>query len=294
MNPSAPILIFGGSGQVGTELRRKNINIVAPLREDADLAQQETIRVLIEQLEPWAMINAAAWTAVDAAEDQEAAAYAANATGAGNLARAAAERGIPIVHISTDYVFDGSGSTAWGPEDEVSPLGAYGRTKAAGEVMVRDAGGSHGILRTSWVFSAHGENFVKTMLRLSESHQALRIVGDQIGGPTPAEAIADATIQMATQLAQDPGKTGTYHFSGAPNVSWAGFAQEVFVQSGRDIAITEIPTSDYPTPAQRPLNSRLNCEATETVFGIARPNWVEGLRSVLAELGAARTSEGTS
>ncbi len=149
---------------------------------------------------------------------------------------------------------------------------------------MRAAGGTHAILRTSWVFSAHGTNFVKTMLRLSETRDSLTIVGDQIGGPTPASDIAAACLRIAGALADDPGKTGTYHFSGAPETSWAGFAREIFAQAGRDVAVTEIPTADYPTPARRPLNSRLDCAATEAAFGLARPDWRAGLARVLAEL----------
>ncbi len=223
------------------------------------------------------VINAAAWTAVDRAETEEAAALVVNAEAPGAMARECAARGIVFLHVSTDYVFDGSGARAWAPGDATGPLGAYGRTKLAGEQAVRAAGGVHGILRTSWVFSADGANFVKTMLRLGASRQALNVVGDQIGGPTPAANIAAALLRMAEVLGARPEAAGTYHLSGAPDVSWADFAREIFAQAGLAVAVTDIPTSAYPTPATRPGNSRLDCTTLAEVFGIARPDWRAGL-----------------
>jgi dTDP-4-dehydrorhamnose reductase len=193
---------------------------------------------------------------------------------------------VPFVHLSTDYVFDGSGDAPRPPDAPVAPLGAYGRTKLAGEEGVRAAGGPHAILRTSWVFSPHGSNFVKTMLRLSETRDALRIVADQIGGPTAAAPIAAACLTVAARLVADPALSGTYHFAGAPDVSWAGFARETFAAAGRAVTVTDIPTADYPTPAARPLNSRLDCSATEAAFGLARPDWRQDLRDTLRSLGA--------
>ena len=154
------------------------------------------------------------------------------------------------------------------------------------EEAVRAAGGVHAILRTSWVFSPHGGNFVKTMLRLSESRDTLRIVSDQVGGPTPARAIARACLTIAERLAADPALAGTYHFSGAPDVSWADFAREIFAQAGRDVTVSDIPTAEYPTPAARPLNSRLDCAATQAAFGLERPDWRTGLSEALARLEA--------
>ena len=178
----------------------------------------------------------------------------------------------------------GSGTTPWQPEDATGPLGVYGASKLGGERGVTAAGGTHAILRTSWVFSAHGNNFVKTMLRLGAEREALTIVADQIGGPTPARDIAAACMRIASELKADPAKSGTYHFSGAPDVSWADFAREIFAQAGLEVAVTDIPTSDYPTPAKRPLNSRLDCSATRSAFGIPQPDWRAGLAEVLADL----------
>ena len=203
------------------------------------------------------------------------------------MAAAAAARGIPFVHISTDYVFDGAGTRPWQPDDPTGPLGVYGASKLGGERGVTAAGGAHAILRTSWVFSAHGANFVKTMLRLGATRDALTVVADQIGGPTPARDIARPAWRIAGALRDDPALSGTYHFSGAPDVSWAGFAREIFARAGQGVTVTEIPTSAYPTPAARPANSRLDCSATTAAFGLARPDWRRGLNDVLQDLNRA-------
>ena len=205
------------------------------------------------------------------------------------MARAAAQKGVPFLHVSTDYVFDGSGETPWKPDDPTGPLGAYGRSKLAGEDGVRAAGGRHAILRTSWVFSAHGANFVRTMLRLGRERDALRVVDDQTGGPTAAGDIAATLLTMARAL-KDGASGGMYHFAGAPDVTWAGFAREIFARAGLAVAVTGIPSSDYPTPARRPANSRLDCTALETGLGIPRPDWRESLDRVLGELGDVATS----
>ncbi|WP_258953929.1 dTDP-4-dehydrorhamnose reductase, partial [Cognatishimia activa] len=218
---------------------------------------------------------------------QEAIATVINADAPAAMAEACTALDIPFVHISTDYVFDGSGDTARSPKDATAPLGAYGRSKLAGEAAVAAAGGRFAILRTSWVFSAHGNNFVKTMLRLAETRDSLTIVADQIGGPTPAADIAATCLKIADALQSGHGPTGVYHYAGAPDVSWAGFAREIFAQSGREVAVQDIPTYAYPTPAKRPLNSRLDCTELETAFGIPRPDWRAGLSKVLTELGAA-------
>jgi dTDP-4-dehydrorhamnose reductase len=192
------------------------------------------------------------------------------------------------VHISSDYVFDGGGgSYAWSPKDQPNPLGAYGRSKLAGEQAVQAAGGAYGILRTSWVFSAHGQNFVKTMLRLSETQDTVRVVSDQIGGPTAAGDIAYAALVMVDALGRDAGKSGIYHFAGAPDVSWAEFARAIFKLAGRRVEVKGIPSSDYPTPAKRPANSRMNCTATQAVFGLQRPKWHNSLMQVLTDLNKA-------
>jgi dTDP-4-dehydrorhamnose reductase len=280
------LLIYGRTGQVATELARLVPGATFLGREAADLSDADAAAAAVEGAAADAVINAAAWTAVDAAEAEPDAAFAVNGAAPAAIARACACRGLPLVHISTDYVFDGSGERPWRPDDPPAPLGAYGASKLAGEDGVRAAGGPHAILRTSWVFSAHGGNFVKTMLRLGAEREHLRIVADQIGGPTPAADIARACVTIAERLAAAPDLSGTYHFSGAPDVSWAGFARAIFDRAGLAAQVEEIPTSDYPTPAPRPLNSRLDCAATEAAFDIARPDWRTGLDAILAELGA--------
>jgi len=280
------LLVFGRTGQVATELARLAPQATYLGRDTVDLADPPACAAAVAAHRPDAVINAAAWTAVDRAEAEEAAAHTVNADAPAAMAAACATTGIPLVHISTDYVFDGSGTAPFAPDAPTAPLGAYGRTKLAGEQAVRASGATHAILRTSWVFSAHGSNFVKTMLRLSDTRDRLTIVADQTGGPTPAAAIAQACLTIADQLAADPAKTGTYHFAGAPDVTWAGFAREIFARAGRTTQVQDVPTSAYPTPARRPANSRLDCTTSHTTFGIARPDWRDGLAAVLRDLAA--------
>ncbi|SFQ62996.1 dTDP-4-dehydrorhamnose reductase [Roseivivax halotolerans] len=277
------ILVFGRSGQVATELATSP-DVIALGRAACDVTDADAIRAAIESHAPKAIINAAAYTAVDRAEAEPDAAAALNARAPAVMAEVAAARGIPFVHISTDYVFDGSGDAPRAPNAVPRPLNVYGATKQDGEEAVRAAGGPHAILRTSWVFSAHGANFVKTMLRLGAERDALSIVSDQIGGPTPARAIAEACLKIAAQLSDNTELSGTYHVSGAPDVSWADFARAIFEAAGLDCTVTDIPTSAYPTPAARPLNSRLDCAATAEAFGIGRPDWRAHLDLVLKEL----------
>ena len=277
------ILVFGTTGQVATELQRQ-ADVLALGRDRADLTDPEACAAAIRQARPTAVINAAAYTAVDQAEAEEDIATVINGEAPAAMARACADLGIPFVHISTDYVFDGSGEAPWPADAPTAPLGAYGRSKLAGEVGVRAAGGTHAILRTSWVVSAHGRNFAKTMLRLGAERETLTIVADQVGGPTAAGDIAAACLAIAGQLRDDPGKSGTYHFSGAPDVSWADFAREIFAQANLPCTVEDIPSSDFPTPAARPANSRLDCSATEAVFGIPRPDWRRGLAHILKDL----------
>lgn len=281
------LLVFGRTGQVATELQRRcpdGVEIIALGRDRADLTDPQACADLVVQSGPDAVINAAAYTAVDKAESEEALAKVINGDAPGAIARVCAATDVPLVHISTDYVFAGTGNMPWSPSDPIDPVNAYGRTKAAGEAAVRASRAHHAILRTSWVFSAHGANFVKTMLRLGSERDRLTIVADQIGGPTPAAAIAEACLNMAAQLRDDPAKSGIYHFSGAPDVSWADFARAIFDKAGLTPEVADIPTTDYPTPAVRPLNSRLDCSTTEATFGIARPEWRAHLDAVLKEL----------
>jgi len=277
------ILVFGKTGQVATELQRLG-NVVALGRDQSDLANPAACADAIRTHAPRAVINAAAYTAVDRAEEEGALATIINGDAPTAMAQACVELGIPLIHISTDYVFAGMGDAPWHPNDPTAPQNAYGRSKLAGEIGIRNSGAVHAILRTSWVVSAHGANFVKTMLRLSDTRDALTVVADQIGGPTPARDIAAACLRMAEQLIADPSKSGTYHYSGAPDVSWADFATQIFEQAGKAVAVTPISTTDYPTPAKRPLNSRMECGAMERAFGIQRPDWRDGLNTILQEL----------
>jgi dTDP-4-dehydrorhamnose reductase len=277
------ILVFGKTGQVAQELQRRGA-VVALDRTAADLADPDACAAKIRALRPDLVINAAAYTAVDRAEEEEALATVINGEAPGAMARAAAELGVAFLHVSTDYVFDGTGKKPWGVSDQPHPIGAYGRSKLAGERAVVAAGGAHAILRTSWVFSAHGGNFVKTMLRLGRTRDALSVVADQVGGPTAAGDIADALLTMAQAFLAGRGASGVYHFAGAPDTSWAGFAREIFVQSGLDVAVGDIASSAYPTPAKRPANSRLDCSDLLRDYGIGRPDWRASLAEVLQEL----------
>lgn len=281
------LLVFGRSGQVAQELRRQRPDgweMVCLGRSEADLSDPGGCAAMIGQSGADAVINAAAFTAVDRAEAEEDLARTINADAPAAMAHAAAEKQIPFLHISTDYVFDGSGSEPRKPGERTNPLNAYGRTKLAGENGVIAAGGSSAILRTSWVFSAHGGNFVKTMLRLGAQRDALDVVADQIGGPTPAADIASTLLTMAQAMTLESGKNGTFHFAGSPDVSWADFSREIFRQSKLHCEVRDIPTSAYPTPAHRPANSRLDCTSLKETFGIERPDWRAGLAHVLREV----------
>ena len=281
------ILVFGKTGQVATELQRLG-DVVVLRRDQADLSNPAACADAIRTHAPSAVINAAAYTAVDRAEEEEALATTINGDAPTAMARACADLGIPLIHISTDYVFAGTGDAPWQPDDPTAPQNAYGRSKWAGEQGIRASGCTHAILRTSWVFSAHGANFVKTMLRLSDTRDQISVVDDQIGGPTPAIAIAAACLAIAGQLQEAPEKTGTYHFSGAPDASWCALALAIFEQAARPIRVQAISTSTYPTPAARPLNSRIDCNTTTSVFGLARPDWHAGLKECLTQLGVSK------
>ena len=283
------LLVFGQTGQVARELIRRapaGVTVESLGRDRADLSDPSVCADAIMLSDADAVINAAAWTAVDKAETEEAAATVVNGAAPAAMARAAARHGIPFLHISTDYVFDGAGDTPFATDHPTAPLGAYGRSKLAGEHGVRSAGGTHLILRTSWVVSAHGANFVKTMRRLGADRANLNVVADQIGGPTPAADIADALFTAARAMINGA-SGGTHHFSGAPDCSWADFARAIMAGAGLNCEITDIPSSAYPTPAKRPMNSRLDCSALKADFGIARPDWRVGLAQILKELETA-------
>lgn len=282
------LLVFGQTGQVARELARRVPDGVKPVflsREQADLGDPAACAAAIFAADVDAVINAAAWTAVDKAEAEEAAATVVNGDAPAAMARACAARGVPFVHLSSDYVFDGGGDQPFGTGHPTGPLGAYGRSKLAGELGVRATGGNALILRTSWVFSVHGANFVKTMLRLGRERDSLNVVADQIGGPTPAAAIADAVF-VAARAMVNGAAGGTFHFAGAPDVSWAEFARQIMDRAGLACVVSDIPTQAYPTPAKRPLNSRLNCDSFQRDFGVARPDWRAGLDDILQELTA--------
>ena len=276
------ILVFGKTGQVATGLQLQ-ADVTALDRHAADLSDPASCAAAIREHRPDVVINAAAYTAVDRAEEEPDLAQMINAQAPAAMAQACADLGIPFLHVSTDYVFDGSGTDPWQVNDPIAPLSVYGRTKAAGEEAVREAGGAYAILRTSWVFSAHGNNFVKTMLRLSETRDALSVVDDQIGGPTPAAGIAAALLDMARAMRTGQ-SGGTYHYAGTPSTSWKCFARETFSAAGRKVDVTGIPTCDYPTPATRPLNSRLDCSALESDFGISPPIWKANLAQIVRKL----------
>lgn len=283
------LLIFGRNGQIARELIRRapaDIQLTALGHDRADLTDPAACASAICQDNIDGVINAAAWTAVDKAETDEATATIINGEAPAAMARAAAERRIPFLQLSTDYVFDGAGDTPFNPAHATAPLNAYGRSKLKGENGVRAAGGAYLVLRTSRVVSAHGSNFVKTMLRLGTERKHLNVVADQIGGPTPAAAIADGLFIAARALA-DGAPGGTYHFAGAPDISWAGFARVIMEGAGLRCIIHDIPTSDYPTPATRPLNARLDCSSLAADFGIVRPQWRAGLSDILKEIAAS-------
>ena len=278
------LLVFGRTGQVARELARLAPEARFLGRDEADLSDPDACARAIRESGCQAVINAAAYTAVDRAETEPDLAGQINAAAPAAMASAAAGLRIPFVHISTDYVFDGSGDQPWVETDPTGPLGVYGASKLDGERGIAAAGGQWAVLRTSWVFSAHGANFVKTMLRLGAERDELRVVADQHGGPTPAADIASACLTMAQAMRAEPARGGIYHFSGAADTNWAGFAREIMAQAGLACRITDIASSDYPTPARRPMNSRLDCSAIRRDFGIARPDWRAGLAQVLLEL----------
>ncbi|WP_284163841.1 dTDP-4-dehydrorhamnose reductase [Frigidibacter sp. SD6-1] len=283
-------LVFGTTGQVAIEIARNaplvGMEIEALDRVHADLTDPAACAALVTATDADIVINAAAYTAVDAAESDLATAQLVNADAPGAMARAAATRGLPFLHVSTDYVFDGAGARPWEEGDAVAPLGAYGATKLDGERQVTAAGGPHVILRTAWVFSAHGKNFVKTMLRLGAEREALSVVDDQRGGPTPAHEIAKALIAIGLSFHEGRGQSGIFHFAGGPACSWADFAEAIFAASsiGRKPTVRRITTAEFPTPARRPANSVLNCTKIRDIYSIGQPDWRTGLKTVIREL----------
>jgi dTDP-4-dehydrorhamnose reductase len=284
------ILICGKQGQVSRELQhRLGVlgELVVPGRDQLDLTQPEQIRQQVRRVRPDLIINAAAYTAVDKAESEKATAFAVNADAPGVLAEEAAALGIPLIHYSTDYVFDGGKSAPYTEADATHPLGVYGQSKLAGEHAITAVQGKHLILRTSWVYSNHGRNFLLTMQRLLQEKPELRIVADQIGAPTWAGTIANSTLALIERWqAGETGAWGTYHLTALGETSWFGFAQaigEALREQGKPCAtLLPITTRDYPTPATRPLNSRLDCSRLQREWGVSQPDWQTALRECLA------------
>lgn len=288
------LLITGAEGQVGTQLQRQAAALgwqsLGVDRDALDITDAAAVRAAISEFGPDAVINAAAYTAVDRAESEADAAFAVNRDGPAHLARACEEAAIPLVHYSTDYVFDGSRQGGYVETDATAPLGVYGESKLAGEEAVRKGCGRHLILRSSWVFSAHGHNFVKTMLRLGAEREELAVVADQHGKPTAATELARLTLALLAMLAGGSEKWGTYHLAQPQATSWHGFAEEVFAEARRQGVVLKvgnvraITTAEYPTPARRPANSELDCSKLEAAFGLTIRPWKQSLAEVIAEL----------
>lgn len=283
------ILLFGANGQVGHELRRSLAplgEIIATTRsgrfddgdacEIADFEVPEALPVLIERIAPSLVVNAAAYTAVDKAEADREAAFRANAEAPSRIAESCARMAIPLVHYSTDYVFDGTGARPYREDDPTSPLGVYGESKLAGEQGIRASGASHMILRTAWVYAAHGKNFLRTMLRLGAERDTLGVVADQIGTPTSAGLIADVTATLVPRIGP---ASGTWHLTASGETSWHGFAEAIFAGGvargllSRAPQVNAIATAEYPTPARRPAYSRLDTSRLQSDFGVELPEW---------------------
>ena len=286
------LLIVGAAGQVGHELCRRDwptgTAITAVDRAEIDIADRAAVFAAMAQQGPDIVINAAAYTAVDRAESEPEAAWAANCTGPANLAAACTESRTPLIHLSTDYVFDGSKTGPYREDDPVNPLGVYGESKAAGDRAIRETLPEHVILRTAWLYSAHGQNFVKTILRLAAERPVLRVVADQTGSPTSAADIAAAIQEIVRQIRAGSTKWGTYNFAGAGAVSWHGFAEAIFAAAapwrGPPPKVEAIATAEYPTPARRPANSVLDCTKIGEAFGIVPRPWRQALAEVIREL----------
>ncbi len=283
------ILVFGRSGQVGDALAGLNgpgVAVTALSRVEADLADPEVVAAAIERHPADLVVNAAAYTAVDRAEDEPGLAFAVNRDGPLFLARACARAGRPLVHISTDYVFDGSKPMPYDEADAPCPLNVYGASKLAGEMAVAGTLDRHVILRTSWVFASHGANFVKTMLRLGTQRPELAIVADQVGCPTPATDIARAVLRVAMAVRDGSARWGTFHFTGREATTWFGFAQAIFTEAERRTGapaprLRPISTAEYPVRARRPANSRLDCSHIGLAYGIAPADWRAGLAAAM-------------
>ncbi len=288
------IVLIGKTGQVATEVQAAELpadwTLTVLGRAELDLVNTGLIKSVLTNAEPAVIVNAAAYTAVDKAEDEADLAHQINGTAVGEIAHVAHTLSIPLVHISTDYVFDGHATAPWRETDRTNPLGAYGRSKLLGENLIAQSGARAVILRTSWVFSSHGSNFVKTMLRLAASRDTLDVVADQQGGPTAACDIASTIIEIAVRLHQGAPGTGLYHFSGAPATTWADFAETIFEQAtllSKRPVIHRITTAEYPAPARRPAHAVMDCTRLENDYSITQPDWRSSLQIVLQQLKVA-------
>jgi dTDP-4-dehydrorhamnose reductase len=294
MSQAMRLLIAGKQGQLAqalaeAALSHPDIEASGAGRDTLDICESRSVERVFSDVSPSIVVNAAAYTAVDKAETDESHAYALNRDGAGLLALAAARRDIPIVHVSTDYVYDGRKSGPYVEEDLVAPASVYGRSKLEGEIAVRDANPRHLILRTAWVYSPTGRNFVKTMLGLAATRDRLNVVDDQHGNPTYAPHLAVAILDLVRQIGGDQKQPwGIYHVTGTGTTTWCGLAREVFCCSrelgGPWADVDPISTADYPTPAQRPANSRLDCGKIRRTFGICLPEWHEGVADCVTRL----------
>ena len=297
------VLLFGGNGQVGTELRRAlapYVELVVTTRsglidglecEAADFDRPQSLVSVLARVQPELIINAAAYTAVDAAEQDPDAAWRANAEAPAQIAGWCAQHGVALVHYSTDYVFDGQGSQPYREDDATAPLGVYGQSKRAGEEAIVASGAPYLIFRTAWVYASHGRNFLRTMLRLGAEREQLGVVADQIGSPTSAALIADTTLAV---LQSGQLQSGIWHLTASGQTSWHGFATEIFAQAQaagllqHQPQLAAISTAQYPTPATRPAWSVLDNSRLQADFGIVLPAWQQGLAQVIAELAASR------
>ncbi|TDV64536.1 dTDP-4-dehydrorhamnose reductase [Pseudomonas sp. LP_7_YM] len=291
MSSPLRILISGRQGQVAQALQHslKDLGeLIVLSREQLDLSEPASIRKVVRHVRPDLIVNAAAHTAVDQAESEPELAYAINAISPGVFAEEAAALGIPFIHYSTDYVFDGSKDGAWVERDTPNPLGVYGSSKLAGEQAIAAAGGQYLVLRTSWVYSLIGRNFLLTMQRLLQEREKLTLVADQIGAPTWAGTIAQSTRALIERWRDGkPGAWGVYHMTASGETSWFGFAQAIgqeLIKAGKPCAILEpISSSAYPTPATRPLNSRLDCSRLQREWGVTQPDWHDAMLECLAQ-----------
>lgn len=286
------ILVTGRDGQVARSLaeRAKGHELIFATRPAFDLCDTTSIEKTISEVRPELIVSAAAYTAVDQAEDEPERAMAANGSAPGVIGRAAAEIGAPVLHLSTDYVFDGSGERAWTENDPARPVGTYGKTKLAGEQALASSGARYAILRTAWVYSPFGNNFVKTMLRLAETRDTLNVVADQYGNPTSAFDIADALMAIVDRWQEAPlrGADAVYHFAGAGTTNWADFARTIFAESasrgGPNCKVISIATENYPTKALRPSNSCLDSTRFKKTFSHTAKNWQQGLSDTMTRL----------